>query len=298
MLVTLHTVEQSPPTEKNTSFMQRIALCIIRALVHELFVTLHRNKLFVHMDGSSMILPVIMWKPILPTNLDSGMREFGADDRVHSSQPYNYTNWYNNLENGNLENSGNSSRRLCTYYNPAHQWQLTGKCSTKRLFICKRRAQSIEGSAPINGTGSSPSISPSVTSTSSTSIRPGNPDETLKKLNEVLNSLEGAYFNHSSAETNMKELGAVLDRAVNPTGAGQTSQPLDLLSQVIKTGEKIGELMVKGLKKGGNITQPTSIQIQTGSITLGVHISPPNSTESVEFPKMTNRQTTSTCHLL
>lgn len=30
------------------------------------------------------------------------------------------------------------------------------------------------------------------------------PDETLKKLNEVLNSLEGAYFNHSSAETNMK----------------------------------------------------------------------------------------------
>ena len=36
MLVTLHTVEQSPPTEKNTSFMQRIALCIIRALVHEL----------------------------------------------------------------------------------------------------------------------------------------------------------------------------------------------------------------------------------------------------------------------
>ena len=68
-------------------------------------------------------------------------------------QPYNYTNWYNNLDQLNETEIVNPSKRLCTYYNPAHQWQLTGKCSTKRLFICKRRTQSIEGSAPINGTG-------------------------------------------------------------------------------------------------------------------------------------------------
>lgn len=94
-------------------------------------------------------------KTNLPPNetLFIGLRKKNGKFSWTDQQPYNYTNWYNNLENGNLENSGNSSRRLCTYYNPAHQWQLTGKCSTKRLFICKRRAQSIEGSAPINGTG-------------------------------------------------------------------------------------------------------------------------------------------------
>ena len=31
-------------------------------------------------------------------------------------------------------------------------------------------------------------------------------------------------------------------------------------------GEKIGELMVKGLRKGNNITEPESIQIQAGSL--------------------------------
>ena len=43
-------------------------------------------------------------------------------------------------------------------------------------------------------------------------------------------------------------------------------QPVAQLSQVIEMSEKIGELMVKGLRRGGNITEPTSVQIQTGSI--------------------------------
>ena len=38
------------------------------------------------------------------------------------------------------------------------------------------------------------------------------------------------------------------------------------LSEVIEMGERIGELIVKGLRRGGNITEPTSVQIQTGSI--------------------------------
>ena len=43
-------------------------------------------------------------------------------------------------------------------------------------------------------------------------------------------------------------------------------QPVAQLSQVIEMGESIGELIVKGLRRGGNITEPTSVQIQTGSI--------------------------------
>lgn len=43
-------------------------------------------------------------------------------------------------------------------------------------------------------------------------------------------------------------------------------QPVAQLSQVIETSERIGELMVKGLRRGGNITEPTSVQIQTGFI--------------------------------
>ena len=44
------------------------------------------------------------------------------------------------------------------------------------------------------------------------------------------------------------------------------------LSQVIEMSEKIGELMVKGLRRGGNITEPTSVQIQTGSIGEAVNV--------------------------
>ena len=43
-------------------------------------------------------------------------------------------------------------------------------------------------------------------------------------------------------------------------------QPVAQLSQVIEMGERIGELIVKGLRRGGNVTEPTSVQIQTGSI--------------------------------
>lgn len=43
-------------------------------------------------------------------------------------------------------------------------------------------------------------------------------------------------------------------------------QPVAQLLQVIETSERIGELMVKGLRRGGNITEPTSVQIQTGFI--------------------------------
>ena len=35
---------------------------------------------------------------------------------------------------------------------------------------------------------------------------------------------------------------------------------------MIELGERIGELIVKGLRRGGNITEPTSVHIQTGSI--------------------------------
>ena len=38
------------------------------------------------------------------------------------------------------------------------------------------------------------------------------------------------------------------------------------LSEVLEMGERIGELIVEGLRRGGNITEPTSVQIQTGSI--------------------------------
>ena len=38
------------------------------------------------------------------------------------------------------------------------------------------------------------------------------------------------------------------------------------LSKVVEMGEKIGELIVKGLKRGGNITEPKSIQIQTNNL--------------------------------
>jgi len=38
------------------------------------------------------------------------------------------------------------------------------------------------------------------------------------------------------------------------------------LSQVIEMSDRIAELIVKGLRRGGNITEPISVQIQTGSI--------------------------------
>ena len=35
---------------------------------------------------------------------------------------------------------------------------------------------------------------------------------------------------------------------------------------MIETSDRIGEMIVKGLRRGGNITEPTSVQIETGSI--------------------------------
>ena len=43
-------------------------------------------------------------------------------------------------------------------------------------------------------------------------------------------------------------------------------QPVANLSQVIEEGERIGELIEKGLRRGGNITESTTVQIRTGSI--------------------------------
>ena len=43
-------------------------------------------------------------------------------------------------------------------------------------------------------------------------------------------------------------------------------QSIAQLSTVVEMSEKIGELIVKGLKRGGNITEPKSVQIKTSNL--------------------------------
>lgn len=56
------------------------------------------------------------------------------------SEPYNYTNWYNN----NSLDQEKDNRQGCAYYNHLHKWQLDDGCKTERLFICKQ-LKSISG---------------------------------------------------------------------------------------------------------------------------------------------------------
>jgi len=208
-------------------------------------------------------------------------------------EPYNYTNWYNNSDEQELV-KGNQQN--CAFYNHLHQWHLDDKCGTKRLFICKQLQSTTTTTTTTTNaaskttttttlSGSSPSSSP-LTEKGKLSfpVTQGKPGETLKKLSKVLDSLEGASLNKSSAKKNMEELGTVLDSVVD-----SAPQPVAQLSQVIEMGERIGELIVKGLRRGGNITELTSVQIQTGSIVLGVSMLPPvqsiESAESVSFPE-------------
>ncbi|XP_078379699.1 uncharacterized protein LOC144662705 isoform X2 [Oculina patagonica] len=206
-----------------------------------------------------------------------GLRTFDKGVRLGwvRGAPYNYTNWYNN-SNPEL---GYSNQQRCAYYNHLHQWQLDG-CTTERLFICK---QTLPGSPPSKKTSSVKSTSkgngqPTI-STARVTL-----DEIVQELNNDLDKLEGASFNQSVAKEKMNKLGKALDSMLN---SGSLS--VDHISQVITTSERIGELMVKGLRKGQNITEPTSVQIQTGSLVLGVDVLPPipsvNSSESVSFPE-------------
>ena len=41
---------------------------------------------------------------------------------------------------------------------------------------------------------------------------------------------------------------------------------IDNLSEVVKMSEKIGEVIVKGLKRGENITERTTVKIQSSNL--------------------------------
>ncbi|XP_058945497.2 adhesion G protein-coupled receptor L4 [Pocillopora verrucosa] len=209
-------------------------------------------------------------------------------------QPYNYTNWYHSQDPACYdEGSKNETGRRCAYYNHVHKWQID-YCKTVRLFICKRPKKVEEQPSPTSGVRNTNVSEHSQSSTSETSTETStlqlNVQDTLKKLDEALKSLEGVSLNQSTAERNLKELGTVLDSVVNPVGKAQPSLSLDQISQVVQMSEKIGELLVRGLMRGeGGVTEPKSIQINTESLVLAVDMLPPvsseNSAEAVSFPK-------------
>lgn len=209
---------------------------------------------------------------------------------------FNYTNWFHGVEPVPTNGTGTN----CVYYNHVHEWELEQKCVTKKLFICKQEhepqqqdeAQQEEESTARNFSNPTEASIPTTSESADKNMK-------LKKLTGLLSSLEGISLTEESANKQMKELGAVLNDLLVSNETTPQPQSVASLTTVVEMSEKIGETIVKGLKRGGNITERQAIKIQASNLVLGVDILPPvssqNHTNSVTFPQ--DSGTTNTINL-